>query len=218
MDDLYGLELSSQLFKGLEALDVGLNQDIQLIAYDHHWALPGLSIRNKSLVTIVSLMITDFSEQLKGHLYVFIHVNKMELNNTIMMLLKLLLKLTEQYEYTEKNIELVMQILKEKGLHSDLIATYRSQFLQKKIDYVLSQNDIDIIEISASVASRNLNNIDQNILNYLNNHRGDDRQIRDILRHQSVYCGYPTAVNGFARLAKVSAEYRAINSQDPSNL
>lgn len=129
-----------------------------------------------------------------------------------MMLLKLLLNLTEQYESVGKNIELVMQILKEKGLNGDLISDYRNQFSQKKVDYILSQNDIDIIEISAAVASRNVNHIDQNILNYLNNHHGDDQQIRDILRHQSAYCGYPTTANGFARLTKVLASYRTINS------
>lgn len=54
MDQLYGKEISEQVCDRLEELDPLLNKEVQEIAYNHYWALPGLSIRDKSLITIVS--------------------------------------------------------------------------------------------------------------------------------------------------------------------
>src|SRR5262245_55649496 len=56
MDQLYGQEVSQRVFDRIQELDPVLNKEIQEIAYDHYWARPGLSIRDKSLVTVASLI------------------------------------------------------------------------------------------------------------------------------------------------------------------
>lgn len=215
MDDLYGIEMSKKVFERLENLDPGLNTDVQYSAYDYYWALSGLSIRNKSLITVVSLVIGGFDDQLRSHLHGFMNVNGTDFKSTITMLLGLLSHISENYseEQGRKGLSLLMGILEDKGFFDSDIAAHISQFPQKTPSSYLSENDFHLIEISAAVASRDFDKIDASILHWLKNHDDNDSQIRDLMRHQSIYCGYPTIINGCARLSKILEEHPGITDK-----
>lgn len=206
MDDLYGIEMSNQVFEQLEDLDTGLNKDVQYSAYGYHWALPGLSLRNKSLITVVSLATCGGLEvQLRSHFSAFMNVNGTDFKSTIIILFGLLSHISENYseEQGRKGLSVLMEILKDKGLLDSDIVAYSSQFPQKTPSSHLSKNDFHLIEISAAVTSRDFDKIDASISHWLENHDVNDSQIKDIMRHLIIYCGYPPVINGFARLHKM---------------
>ncbi len=215
MDELYGIEMSKKIFKRFEDLDTGLNADVQNSAYGYYWSLPGLSLRDKSLITNVSLIISGFNDQLRGHLYGFINVNGTDFKSTITMLLSLLSHISENYseERGRNGLSLLMGILTDEDLFDKDIVAYSSQLSQKTPSYHLSENDFHLIEISAAVASRDFDKIDASILHWLKNHDANDHQIRNIMRHLAIYCGYPTVINGFSRLSKILEEHPGITDK-----
>src|SRR5581483_8403101 len=72
MDELYGKEVADKVYNRLQELDPELNEVVQKIAYDHFWARPGLNIRDKSLVTVASLIAMGKEEQTKIHMNGFL--------------------------------------------------------------------------------------------------------------------------------------------------
>ena len=72
MDRLYGKSGAKEVFDRLHHLDREFNDLIQQIPYDQFWSRPGLSIRDKSLVTIVALIASGKEEQTKIHMRGFL--------------------------------------------------------------------------------------------------------------------------------------------------
>jgi len=72
MTMLYGKQYSDKLYSQVEKLDPELNEIIQRIPYDKIWSREGLSIRDKSLITISSLISINKAMQAKVHMKGFI--------------------------------------------------------------------------------------------------------------------------------------------------
>ena len=68
MDILYGKKYSKNVYERLEELDPELNRIIQEIPYDYFWAREGLSIRDKSLITVAALVAMGKEEQTRIHM------------------------------------------------------------------------------------------------------------------------------------------------------
>jgi 4-carboxymuconolactone decarboxylase len=66
--ELYGDEYASELEQYLHDLDPDLNEVVQRLAYDGLWGRPGLSQRDKSLVTVAALVALYRPEQLPLHI------------------------------------------------------------------------------------------------------------------------------------------------------
>src|ERR1017187_5679012 len=73
MEQLYGAEYSKEVYNRLEELDPELNDLIQEMPYDKFWARPGLSIRDKSLVTVAALVAMGKEEQARIHMRGFLN-------------------------------------------------------------------------------------------------------------------------------------------------
>lgn len=74
MDQLYGPETAEEVFCRLQELNRLFNYLVQEVAYDRFWRRQGLSLKEKSLVTILTLMAMGLEEQLAIHLKGFNHV------------------------------------------------------------------------------------------------------------------------------------------------
>jgi 4-carboxymuconolactone decarboxylase len=72
MKDLYGEKYSKEVFERLDYLDRELNNLIQEVPYGMFWSRPGLSLRDKSLVTIAALIAQGRDEQTKIHMRGFL--------------------------------------------------------------------------------------------------------------------------------------------------
>lgn len=73
MDKLYGKQYSQKVFNRLEELDPELNVLIQSVAYDTFWGRKGLSVRDKSLITIAALIAMGKEEQTRIHMNGFLN-------------------------------------------------------------------------------------------------------------------------------------------------
>lgn len=204
MDQLYGEENSKIVFARLEYLDHELNKDIQNIAYDYYWALPGLNVREKSLVTITSLIVLSREEQTKIHFNGFLNSG-----GTIDDVISLLLYMGDNFGElsARKGLLALTDVLEERNSSQEEITFFTEKFnteiLKEEKTLELSEKNMDIVNIASSVASGDLSMIDSKISDYIDSHDGDFEDIRNIIRHQIVYCGFPAAMNGFARMRKV---------------
>lgn len=72
MVELYGKRYAKEVTERLESLDPELNQLIQEIPYKKFWARKGLSLRDKSLITIAALIALGKEEQTKIHMKGFL--------------------------------------------------------------------------------------------------------------------------------------------------
>ncbi len=88
MRQLYGEGYSKEVFDRLDYLDRELNGLIQEVPYDLFWSREGLSLRDKSLVTIAALIAMGREEQTKIHMRGFLKSGGTfnELRNTLIHL------------------------------------------------------------------------------------------------------------------------------------
>jgi 4-carboxymuconolactone decarboxylase len=73
MTELYGADYATQVANRLEELDPELNKVIQSVAYDQLWSRDGLSLRDKSLVTVAALIAMGKEEQTRIHMTGFLN-------------------------------------------------------------------------------------------------------------------------------------------------
>lgn len=199
MDQLYGSKLSKEVFENLENLDADLNKEIQEIAYERYWARPGISIRDKSLVTVVSLIALRKEKQTKPHMIGFFNTGgtKEELISVLHFLSK-----TLGFQYVEKAVTICCDILKENGVKEDSLKQIKISFQQENNadDKFMINRDIFIANIASCAAIGNQDKTESSIMEFLQNNSSNTNDVRNILIHQIIYCGFPVAVNGFAAL------------------
>lgn len=203
MDLLYGVTEADHVYNRIQALDPQLNEEIQRIAYDHFWARAGLSLRDKSYVTVVSLIAMGKEEQTRIHLSGLLNagmcldgiIQTMQLFHILGMpdsSRKALIALREVLSHQEADCSNLKSV--DKALeHGEPI---RGEF-QK-----LSARDLRIAEVSVFVANGNLGRLKIAMQQYFAGGGGIET-LKNILIHQIVYCGFPSAMNGFAVLKDV---------------
>ncbi len=179
MVSLYGEESAASVYQRLEEIDPVLNDMVQRIAYDYFWALPGLSVSEKSFVTIVSLLATEKSEQIQIHLQGFLNTGGAVL--TLGHILKIL---------SEKDSSL------KDSVH-ELFDKGRKLVLDTAAP---CPEDLAIeVAILSHSARGELHLLEAEIRTYLI--RGyDPERLRCFFRHQIAYCGFPTGMNALAVL------------------
>jgi 4-carboxymuconolactone decarboxylase len=162
MIQLYGETNAQSVFERLEDLDPELNQEIQRIAYDHYWSRPGLSLAEKSLITVASLIAPNKEEQIRIHL------------NGLM-----------NQGLTTAQIDEVQAV----SATPNMIASART----------LTVRCMELIKISVAVARGDQDESAKVIMAFLGN-GGRHEDVKNLLIHQIVYCGFPSSMNGFAAL------------------
>mgnify|MGYP001613836545 CR=1 FL=1 len=205
MQELYGSAMAKQVYDRLEKLDPELNDIIQKIAYDFFWSRAGLNIRDKSLVTVVSLVVLGKEEQTRIHINGFLNAG-----GTPQELLHALVQLSVAATpgSARSGAKALAEVLRTRGCSDSqvgLLASLLDKGLQEASAEAiwsqdgLSARDKHLIEISACAAVGRQEAIKAAILRSLRG--GVTREdIRGVLIHQIVYCGFPTAMNGFAAL------------------
>jgi len=71
--ELYGEDYAAELEQYLRDLHPDLSEAVQRLAYDGLWGRDGLSQRDKSLITVASLVALYRPEQLKLHIRGFLN-------------------------------------------------------------------------------------------------------------------------------------------------
>lgn len=70
-------------------------------------------------------------------------------------------------------------------------------------DQPILNRDIFIANIASSAAIGHQDKIESSIMKFLQNNSSNINDVRNILIHQIIYCGFPVAVNSFAALKSV---------------
>ncbi len=192
MDELYGIEQSNQVYKMLENLDPELNKEVQEIAYEHYWARSGLVVRDKSLITLSSLISLGKEKQIRPHIVGFLNTGgtKEELINVLCFL----------NEFIDKNmIRKAISIADEVFNEQSEIQYYISaeDFNQTK---AIECRDTHLAKIASSAAIGINENTKLSIKNYLIYSNGKSDDVRNLLIHLIPYCGFPVSINGFNAL------------------
>lgn len=200
MDELYGHEESVRVYNLLEALDPKLNEIVQTIAYDYFWALPGLSVRDKSLVTLVSLIALKKEAQTKPHMIGFLNTGGTPEN---LMNVLHFLSATLGVTSIQKAFETLCDILKEKNESQTVFTDVQNYFknLQNtSIELEKNKRDIQIANVASCAAIGDQEKTKESIKSFLTATECSETELRGTLIHLIVYCGFPVAVNGFAAL------------------
>jgi alkylhydroperoxidase/carboxymuconolactone decarboxylase family protein YurZ len=182
MEKLYGKERSDKVYDRLESLNPKFNRAVQDIAYDYFWALPGLSLRDKSFVTLVSLIVLHREEQTKIHYYGFLNADGTK--EELMALLKYL----ERFVNVDIAAESLAEVLKERNENVP------------NAELLLTLQDEEMAHLAAVIAIGDEEEMQAVMQGYLTKHPDDLEKIHHVLMHQIVYCGFPVAMNGFAML------------------
>ncbi len=186
MEKLYGKEHSEKVYDRLESLNHSFNRAVQDIAYDYFWALPGLSMREKSFITLVSLIVLQKEEQTKIHYYGFLHERRAKEE------LLALLRYLEQFV----NIDFAKKLLED-------VLNERDEKLPGDIS-ALNERDQEIAQLAATAALADKSKMQEVMVHYLKKYADAHQKMECILMHQIVYCGFPVAMNGFAILQELT--------------
>lgn len=181
MTELYGEEESDIVYQRCEELSAGFNQLVQEVVYDIFWKRPGISLIEKSLVTILSLIYFNKEEQLRIHLKGFFNLGGS--SDAISEMLHYMV--SSGYIASARD---GLAILKE--------ASGKKSFDQK----TLSSREVAMIDLIAHIAKGNQSETKTCLTNLLENKTLSREDIENILLHQVIYCGFPCAMNGFAVL------------------
>ncbi len=211
MLELYGTGMATNVAQRLNDLDRDFGELVGTIAYDIFWARPGLSTRDKSLVTVASLIALNKEEQIRIHMNGFLNAGgtKEALAATLMQL-----ALTVDTSVTSNAQAVLRDVLASRSVDVTIVDTISHEL----IDYSatqdthssstnmailntehLSRRDLLLILVSAAVAIGNQNRTVETMQYYFSM-GGQIDDLKNALIHQIVYCGFPAAMNGFAAL------------------
>jgi alkylhydroperoxidase/carboxymuconolactone decarboxylase family protein YurZ len=206
MDTLYGTEVADKVYTRLQELDPVLNDVIQRVAYDHFWARPGLNIRDKSLVTVSSLIALGKEEQTRIHMNGFLNAGGTveELKFALVYLSTVAAPETAKKGkvalldvLTTRNIDQEQRAQLSEAL-DDLFSRITTEN-EASATIALTMRDRDLINVTAAVAIGDQAKTKVAIERFLNN-GGSLEELKNTMIHQIVYCGFPAAMNGFAAL------------------
>lgn len=214
MDKLYGMDESKKVFENLEGLDPLLNKEVQEIAYNRYWAMPGLSIRDKSLVTIVSLVSLKKEVQTKPHMIGFLNTG-----GTAKDLVYVLIVLSASLGVTstQRGLEILCEILRERKEDYEKIKKLQEIFKKGDRD-LISKKDAHFASVASCVAIGEQEKTKASIRSFLDEGALNKDDLKNILIHLIAYCGFPVAVNGFGALKAIMDERIALNGMGGSSI
>lgn len=209
MDKLYGELVSQQVYERLQSLDPELNELIQRVAYDIFWFRPGLSLRDKALITVVSLITLSREEQTKIHINGFLNAGgaPSELFHVLLQIAGLL-----SADSALQGLAALRQVLNQNSVSwsedstaeaaiTAMAASPNSNWRHEG----LSLRDTNLIAVAVAVTVGNISASKTAIKKYLK-YGGSFEDLRSTILHLIVYCGFPVAMNGFAALHEAQKE------------
>lgn len=194
MDLLYGQELAATVYDRCQELNPHFNKLVQGYVYDTFWARPGLDIKEKSLVTVISLLTLKKAEQLQIHLKGFCHLDQKP--DRMLQIL--------EYMATAGYATAADVAIAAKSISMDFTppCSPPKALLTKPPLTSLLPRHKKIIDLSVCVAVGDLDKLAKCIHQLLDEKALSKGDIENIMIHQIVYCGFPCAMNGFAVLKK----------------
>ena len=195
VEKLYGTKIGKLVYDRCQELSEDFNKRVQEYVYDIMWAKPGMTLQEKSLITVVSLIVSNRAEQLKVHLWGLFHQGYTP--EDILAILNYMLE--NQYINTIENAKKIL--FDSKNEYDEIVnATLSSK---KTIDLTNNSREKNIIDFAVHIAICDNLKTEQCIKKLLANNQISIDHMRNILQHAAVYCGYPVEMNGLGVLHKI---------------
>lgn len=181
VDDFFGAWVSEQIYGVL-------------------WELPPLNLLDKSLVTVISLIVLGKEEQLEIHLKGIFNLGK----NTYFILNSLsYLRECGYLNASDKILEVLKRATNQTDEPQKIESVNNATLLNKM---PLSSRDAALIKLSALVAIGDNEKTKDFIKELLLENTLSTEEIRAVFRHQMTYCGCPCTMNGFSLLNQAQIE------------
>jgi alkylhydroperoxidase/carboxymuconolactone decarboxylase family protein YurZ len=187
MNIIYGEKNSRNIKQQYFDLSQNLGELVENVVYDTFWSRPGLSMKEKSLITLISLIALNKQEQLKRYLQCYINVG----GEVHEMMRSLSHMKACQYASLKTNVDSCFAILFD---HPEL------QTLNKFNSDALSARDKSMIDFAVCIALGDQSKTKKCVTGILELKTLSINEIESIMLHQIMYCGFPCAMNGFAIL------------------
>jgi len=191
---LYGEEKANLIAERLIQISPEFNYFAQTVGFDIFWALPGLSLLDKSLVTVASLIAMGKEEQTRIHMYGFLHAGGNP--STLIGIAYLVDNL-----YPGKQMGAMLKIITDVMHEHKVDDTHIEKLFNENNTQHLSTREQCIISLAAAVAACDKPQIKCRIQESIN--AGLLDVIKHVFTHQIVYCGFPTAMDAFIALHQV---------------
>lgn len=202
MEKLYGPAGADKVFKRLQFLDPALNRLIQDFAYEQVWGKIGgdnpAALKVKSIATISALIALGREEQIRIHLTGFFNLQGSI--TEIRMLIKEMQAICGEASASKAKLALddTVRELEREG-----------QEVRKGVsDTALPRSLQHVILLSARIAMADKEKMEQAIHEIAVERTLNIEEVGNIINHMAVYCGFPSAMDGFAALRKCEMEFR----------
>lgn len=192
MDKLYGKELAAKVYARCEGLDPEFNELVQDYVYEKFWARPGLKLIEKSLVTVISLIILNKAEQLEVHLKGFFHQGGHA--SDIEKLLKYFV-----------DLKYMASVSSAAAILNKVSAEYKetSSAIAMPLSFDEGGRTKSIIDLAVHIALGDNEKTERCMRDLLVKKILSEKDMGNIMLHQIVYCGFPCAMNGYAVLQNI---------------
>jgi len=201
MLDLYGSEEAQKVIKRCYEVNHVFGEWVCDKIYRELWELPPLTLFEKSLITIISLIVLKKEEQLEIHLKGLINLGRN------IHFISLIINFLRDNDFIDNSqFEMVNNLL-----NANLEQKTTSEPNMKVFGHqrLLSSREKIMIRLASYVAIGELKNIENSIKEILDKDllttvdNSSEQYICGIFLHQMTYCGCPCTMNAFAVLNNV---------------
>ena len=196
MSKLYGEKIAKIVYARCQELGEDFNHRVQAYVYDTIWAKPGIALREKSLITVVALILTNKAEQLKIHLWGLFYQGY--LPEDIINILNYLVE--KNYIKKIDQIEKILTNSKEEYLDVN-----ESKFsIKPPLDLKGKNREENILNFAAHIAMGDNEKTGHCVKALLESGDLSAEDMKHIMQHVAVYCGFPVEMNGLMVLNSVT--------------
>ena len=190
---LYGTEIAPIVYARCQALGQHFNERVQGYVYDQVWRNPSITLPEKSLITIVALAASQKAEQLKIHLWGMFHQGTSHEKSVA------LLTYMHEKNYNDSNKSLA--ILNQS--YEEYKSILGEKLITPSTPIAITQREKALIDFVAHMVKGNNDSTKICLQELMKNENLSIEDMKHILSHVAVYCGFPVEMNGLAILNEI---------------
>lgn len=187
MDELYGKEVADKVYARLEQIDPEFNELVQRVAYDMFWGRTGLGIAEKSLATVTALVALERAEQTHIHLNGLINCG-WSVTRISGALNHLSATLGER------------AVVRARAALDKVVAEHK--LASPPLNVPLTAREKHVVALASCAAGSDTQALASAMREFLSD-GGSRDDVRHLMIHLAVYCGFPAAMTALAILSEL---------------
>lgn len=196
---LYGEEEAVKVAARCYEVDAFFGQWVNEQIYGVLWELPPLNFYEKSLITVIALIVLGREEQLQIHLKGLLNLGKD--TAFIFQLINFLLE-NEYIINADNAINSLTYITKQN--HPVPVALSELNSSTSSSENKFSSRELSFIKLSVLIAKTDKEELNNIIETYLSSKMLSEEEIRGVCRHLMTYCGCPPVMQTLGILTNIS--------------